>query len=124
MTAPLVITGRRPFAELFAEPKALKAAIDSIHRTISDSFAPGHPGHMVNLTQAEVRRRFTVCEDWYRTLRADMHWSSDRALSALPRALLGELTGEKYEPEGRSTYIDAASGRRRVRPGRIILPGG
>ena len=95
----------KPFAELFHDRRQLARAFESIHKTIADSFDAGHPGHMRQITQAEVKRRFAICERWFRDLRGAKQWTIDRVLSALPQALRAELEGRTYEPDSRSLWL-------------------
>lgn len=57
-----------------------------------------------HLTDAEIKRRFAICEKWFRTLRGDKRWGIDRTLDAIPLALEGELSGVGYEPDGRAVW--------------------
>lgn len=93
----------RPFADLLSDPEQLKAVTDAFTRMIGVSFAGA--GQMRRPTAAEIKRRFGICERWFRTLRADLHWSVQRSLDEIPRALAAELRGETYEPAKRSVWV-------------------
>lgn len=58
-------------------------------------------------TQAEVRRRITLCLDGFKMLRGDAkyRWSVDRIVNELPRLLRCRLDGAAYEPDTRSIWI-------------------
>ena len=69
--------------------------------TIQESFmhdAIRHPGRQVVGTRAEVKRRTEICLKWFRVMRGDMGYSTERALDFLGLALRTELDGGKWEP--------------------------
>lgn len=101
MSIPLIGSSPKPFAELFADKPALARAVNSFYKTIAESFIQCGG----RTSESEIKRRFAICEKWFRTLRADLKWSVDRCLSELPRALVAELNGEKYEPVNRAIWL-------------------
>jgi hypothetical protein len=94
----------RPFADLFQDPAQLRKVVSRLQRIIADSF--GGDGAMKRaITEAEVKRRFAICEKWFRDLRGERKWTVDRCLDALPHALKVELSGGTYEPDRRSVWV-------------------
>jgi len=59
----------------------------------------------MTMTQAEVRRRFGICERLFRQLRGDLHWGLTRVLDHLPTYLRYELDGQPWEPDARSCWM-------------------
>lgn len=54
---------------------------------------------MKNPTQAEIRRRFNLCDKIFSTLRGDLKWSVPKIVDVLPTYLKCELDGVPYSPE-------------------------
>ena len=52
----------------------------------------------VRVTRAETTRRAKIVYDWFMVMRQDCHYSSQKALDMLPRALRATLDGEDWEP--------------------------
>jgi hypothetical protein len=50
------------------------------------------------VTGSETRRRFQICERWFRELRAEHGWSLPRILDNLPRILRAQLDGVPFDP--------------------------
>ena len=90
------------FLEQLADP-ALRARVTSAFVGLIQGSFETHP--MRHVTQDEVRRRFGILERWYRVLRGDRGWSVARVLDTLPRALLAELNGQRFEPEARASWL-------------------
>ena len=99
----IAIAGARPFADLFANRADLAKVLHSFTASIEASFAGD--GAMRKPTADEVKRRFAICERWFRDLRGTKLWSIDRCLAAVPQALKAELSGQTYEPDSRSLWI-------------------
>ena len=57
------------------------------------------------MTEAEMRRRFQICERIIRLLRGDLGWGLQRVLDHLPRYLRCELDGEAWEPDQRTCWM-------------------
>jgi hypothetical protein len=57
------------------------------------------------MTQAEVRRRFDICERVFRQLRGDLGWGLQRVLDHLPGYLRCELDGAPWEPDRRTLWM-------------------
>lgn len=91
-----------PFEDLLRQPGQLKQATDAFTRVIRKSFVD-HP--VRHQTQDEVRRRFAICEKWFRIFRGDKQWTIGRALDSVGAALNAELTGKPYEPSDRQVWL-------------------
>lgn len=63
-------------------------------RTIERSFEDDKS----RVTGSEVRRRFRICERWFRELRAEHGWSTSRILDNLSRILRADLDGAPFDP--------------------------
>jgi hypothetical protein len=57
------------------------------------------------MTDAEVRRRFGICERLFRQLRGDLGWGLHRVLDHLPHYLRCELDGLRWEPDSRTIWM-------------------
>jgi len=57
------------------------------------------------VTNAEVRRRFEICERLFRQLRGDLGWGMQRVLDHLPGCLRCELDGVSWEPDHRTFWM-------------------
>ena len=57
------------------------------------------------MTDAEVRRRFGICEQLFRQLRGDLGWGVVRVLDRLPYYLRCELDGQPWEPDRRTLWM-------------------
>jgi len=87
-----------PLVRSIADVKLLQ---HKLSETVKESFtldAIRNPGRPVVGTQAEVKRRAEICLKWFRVMRADMGYSTERALDFLAAALRTELDGGKWEP--------------------------
>ncbi len=100
----MLVLSRKSFAECFTDPELHRKVVASITETIAETFAVGHPGAMAAPTMAELKRRFALCEKWYRDLRGQKQWSIERALAALKDVLRTELGGGTYEPDDRQVW--------------------
>jgi hypothetical protein len=90
----------RPFADLLTSPADLKRVTVTILGVIDRSFAT----HKCRVTQDEVKRRFAICERWFRDLRSTHGWSVERCLSNLDDALQAELDGATFVPNTRALW--------------------
>lgn len=92
-----------PFAEFVKDPNTGVRVVNAICKALADSFAEderrlGKAFRRQIQTETEVRRRADICGKWFRTLRAECRYSTDRALSVLGDALRAELDGGIFEP--------------------------
>lgn len=55
-------------------------------------------GEKERLTDTETRRRFKLCEQLVRELRADYGWAFTRIVDVLPTALRCKLDGVVWDP--------------------------
>jgi hypothetical protein len=89
--------------DLVKDERTLRKVCSRVERVIKASFAADRASRIVLLvaaspTEAEVKRRTNICYDWFARLRVDLHYSTERALDTLPRALRATLDGEAWEP--------------------------
>lgn len=89
------------------ERQEVSALVLGIEKAISESFAQEAErgeslGHM---TRDEVKRRFNICCEIFKSLRGECHWSIERIVHALPKYLRCELDGESWEPEKRAIWM-------------------
>jgi hypothetical protein len=68
------------------------------------------------ITQAEVKRRFEICERIWKVLRIEHKWSVQRVCDHLYRFLLQEIDGISWEPNRRVLWVP--DGMRQRGPGR------
>lgn len=98
-----------PFADLLNRPEDARKAFSVFQKAIFGSFAAEQlalrqPVLVVggtvplDMPEREVKRRFDICERWFRILRCDLKYSLDQALDTLPQALQAELSGKSFEP--------------------------
>jgi hypothetical protein len=91
----------KPFAELFNSPADFERVFDRLEHTIYWSFAfidTKLLGRSPEITEPEVKRRFAICEKWFRIFRGEMGFGLVRTLDTIPRALAHELLSMPYDP--------------------------
>lgn len=84
-----------------AERGQLEPAVLGIERAVTRSFETDG----ARMTDAEVRRRFQICERLFRQLRGDLGWGLVRVLDHLPHYLRCELDGRAWEPDRRTLWM-------------------
>ena len=93
-------SGMGPFGELVAKAEDLQVVASKLEATILASFGLDRAlGIRSEMTDTEIKRRFNICEKWFRTMRADLHYSLQRTLDTIPHALKCELFGLPFDPE-------------------------
>jgi hypothetical protein len=91
-----------PFYELLCKEEDFALVFESLEHTIYSSFGLIDTfifGMTPEITQTEVKRRFFICEKWFRIMRGDCGFSLIRTLDMLPKALACELLGLPFNPE-------------------------
>lgn len=83
------------------EQGQLERAMLGIERAVTRSFETDG----ARRTDAEVRRRFGICERLFRQLRGDLGWGLVRVLDHLPNYLRCELDGLAWEPNPRTLWM-------------------
>jgi nitric oxide synthase oxygenase domain/subunit len=79
----------------------VERALVGIEHAVTRSFeADG-----ARMTDAEIRRRFSICEQLFRQLRGDLSWGLIRVIDHLPHYLRCELDGQAWEPDRRTLWI-------------------
>ena len=89
-----------PFLQLCNDPKEYDMAISRLEHMIWWSFVwlDAQLGHKTEMVPDEIKRRFLICEKWFRVLRRDLGYGVHHALDTLPRALAYELLGLPFDP--------------------------
>jgi hypothetical protein len=90
----------RAFLDL-VERGQLERALHGLERAVARSFETDR----ARMTDAEVRRRFAICERVFRQLRGDLGWGLHRVLDHLPHYLRCELDGLPWEPDRRTIWM-------------------
>lgn len=90
----------RVFESLLNHPADAALVATRFELTIRKSFEQDRS----RVTGSETRRRFAICEKWFRLLRGDKGWGLLRSLDALPHALRGELDGTGWTPDSRALW--------------------
>ncbi len=104
-----------PFAELVRSPQDAYGVMEAICSALEESFNEderrmGSSFRSRIQTQAEVNRRTDIMCEWFRTLRCECSYSTDRAKSVLGTALRTELDGGKFDPpKAEGMYTDTMS---------------
>lgn len=98
------------FAQLLTNPTDLQQVFHALQDIIMRSFAREVQSGLilpvrVTMTDAEIRRRFLICEKWFRVMRGDKKWTLDRTLACLGWALQLELEGREVDPDQWSSSI-------------------
>lgn len=94
----------KPFAALMNNEDDLRAVWEALNRAILRSLAldvqrsPFSKLAVSGPTQAELRRRFRICENWIRTARGDLGMSLEQTLDLMAHALRAELDGRAFDP--------------------------
>jgi hypothetical protein len=68
-------------------------------------------GREPQITQSEVKRRFLICEKWFRIMRGELGFGLIKTLDLLPKALACELLQVDFDPEetvGRGWFPNAS----------------
>lgn len=63
---------------------------------------------MRRMTQAEVKRRFTLCFEGYRVMRNEQGWSSARCIDSLDHILDAALSGTPHPSSKRASWYGRA----------------
>ena len=79
----------------------LARAVVGIEQAVTGSFETDG----ARMTDAEIRRRFAICERLFRQLRGDLGWGLVRVIDHLPHYLRCELDGQAWEPDRRTLWM-------------------
>jgi hypothetical protein len=95
-----------PFVSLFNNPDDFEHVFSSLEHTILSSFALDAQltGSAPKITTEEIRRRFSICEHWFRVMRGELGWGLRRTLDAIPKALANTLLGFEYDPSSEGEH--------------------
>ena len=89
------------FLDLVGDKRNLGLVTLAIESAIAASFALDGG----TMTDAEVKRRFNMCQNIFKVLRGDMQWGIERIIDHLPQYLRAELSGASWEPDKRQCWI-------------------
>lgn len=99
---PDIPVNPKPFADLLSREEDLVRVFDALEQAIWKSFGVDvqrEPFKPPQMTGAEIKRRFQICERWFREARADRGYSLERTLDLMAQALRCELDGVEFDPE-------------------------
>ena len=104
----------RVFRDLLDNQNDFNQVFNVFYTTIMLSFRvidTAALGQASVISQEEVKRRFLICEKWFRTMRGDLGYSLQRTLEYIPKALVCEITGQEFIPDagmrGYAATVDA-----------------
>lgn len=83
------------------QPDQLQPTLRGFEHAVARSFETD----AARMTDAEVRRRFGICERLFRQLRGDLGWGLHRVLDHLPHYLRFELDGQAWAPDRRTIWM-------------------
>lgn len=92
----------RPFAALLSRDADLVRVFKKLEEVLWTSFAMDirrNLGIQTRPTAHEIRRRFKICEAWFRRARGDLGFSLERTLDLMNHALRAELDGLPFDPD-------------------------
>lgn len=101
----------KPFAALLSNEKDVQLVFAHLERAIFRSFAidlqrdPFGPLAQKGITSSEVRRRFRICERWFRRARGDLGLSLTKTLDLMGHALRCGLDGQDFDPNTLQTRL-------------------
>ena len=89
-----------PFLSLCNDPDDYEMALDRLQHIIWWSFRwlDHQVGTITEITDTEIRRRFLICEKWFRIFRQELGYGLQQALDTLPKALASDLLGLQFDP--------------------------
>lgn len=104
-----------PFKDLCNSPEDLPRVAAAIEQILLASFKIDveRGARPAVVDDRELRRRFLICEKWFRVLRGDMGYGLEHTLDTLAQALRCELLGLAFAP-GPATASWAVPGSERA----------
>lgn len=104
-----------PFADLVRDKQAALKVARAMMRAINGSFAEDENRMSAGFrskieTETEAKRRADILGRWFRTMRCEMSYSTERAISEMTNALRAELNGDTYTPPEAKGMFRAAEG--------------
>lgn len=94
-------TDPKPFRSLLSNERDLHRVFEAVQCTIWRSFGTDiqrEPFKQHKITKPEIKRRFKICEAWFRRARGDLGYSLERTLDMMGHALRCELDGRSFDP--------------------------
>lgn len=98
----------KPFKSLLGDERDLQRVFATIHDVILRSFGVDiqrEPFKPNPITDREVKRRFGICERWFRRARGDLGYSLERTMDMMGHALRCELDGNPFDPQSGGPMI-------------------
>jgi hypothetical protein len=85
----------------------MEQQIGRVNAMIVETVAKSFDVDKSRQTEAEKRRRISICLEGFKMLRGDARyrWGVERIGKELPRLLRAKLDGFPYEPDTRSVWI-------------------
>lgn len=99
-----IAKSKKELVASFAKDRATLERIAKVFtNVVQRSFEEDREGRMIYLTSdvpttEEIKRRTNICYDWFLTLRGDLHYSNEKALDFIGKALRATLDGVDFEP--------------------------
>jgi len=90
--------------EFAKDPATARATLERITQIVAKSFADDRQESSIILLSAQrpsafdIKHRTNIAYDWFIRLRGDLHYSTDKALDFLPKAVRSALDGVDWEP--------------------------
>jgi hypothetical protein len=101
---PAIIGRPETLLELFPGD-TMGRLTNAINECIFKSFCDDKGKMRTDVTQAEVKDRFTVCINTARQLRGDLRWGLERIVGALDEALICHLAKTDFKPSDRKCWV-------------------
>jgi len=101
----------KPFASLLSNEKDVQLVFAHLERAIFRSFAidlqrdPFGPLAQRGITASDIRKRFRICEQWFRRARGDLGLSLTKTLDLMGHALRCGLDGQDFDPNRLQTRL-------------------
>ena len=92
----------KPFRSLLSDDRDLQRVFAAIQDVIWRSFGTDiqrEPFKQFRVTKADIKRRFGICERWFRRARGDLGYSLERTLDMMGHALRCELDNRPFDPQ-------------------------
>jgi hypothetical protein len=85
--------------------EAMGRLVNAMNEAIFKSFCDEKGKMKSDVTQAEVKERFTVCVKMARQLRGDLGWGLERIIGILDEVLICHLSKTEFKPSDRKCWV-------------------